>query len=170
MPDTPFLRRPAKTTAARSSRSRSTRHRCCRCEDSSVQSLRRHQHYQIDARDYFEQVAFPDHGKRSPRQLYPLCVGADVSCRQTIALMAQARHEFDRTAARAGNDQVRFEVAMRTLARAEVIAPVRDKAFKRRRAGLSERAQPRLPVGRLPINRGLWRDRGKETLTRGQHS
>src|SRR5688500_20101347 len=71
----------------------------------------------------------------------------------------------------AGNDQVRFEVAMRTLApELEVIAPVRDKAFKRQEEldFLTARDLPLPPYGAAySINRGLWGVTigGKETLT-----
>ena len=71
----------------------------------------------------------------------------------------------------AGNDQVRFEVALRTLApELEVIAPVRDKAFKRQEEldYLKARKLPVPPYGAAySINRGLWGVTigGKETLT-----
>ena len=68
-------------------------------------------------------------------QLYPLCVGAErVMQAQQIALMARklGTNSIAHGCTAAGNDQVRFEVALRTLApELEVIAPVRDKAFKR---------------------------------------
>src|SRR6187402_34966 len=94
-------------------------------------------HHQIDARaDYFEQVLrFLIMGNVRRGNLYPLCVGAErVMQAQTIARVA---HELgtDTIAhgcTAAGNDQVRFEVALRTMASdLEVFAPVRDKAFKR---------------------------------------
>src|ERR1700750_113210 len=94
-------------------------------------------HHQIDARaDYFEQVLrFLIMGNVRRGQLYPLCVGAErVMQAQTIARMARALGTTMIAHGRpaAGNDQVRFEVALRTLARdLEVLAPVRDKAFKR---------------------------------------
>jgi argininosuccinate synthase len=71
----------------------------------------------------------------------------------------------------AGNDQVRFEVALRTLApELKVLAPVRDRAFKREEelAYLRERALPLPPSGaQYSINRGLWGVTigGRETLT-----
>jgi argininosuccinate synthase len=71
----------------------------------------------------------------------------------------------------AGNDQVRFEVALRTLAPdLEVLAPVRDKAFKRQDEleYLQKRNLPVPPFGAAySINRGLWGVTigGKETLT-----
>ena len=71
----------------------------------------------------------------------------------------------------AGNDQVRFEVALRTLAPdLKVLAPVRDQAFRREYelAYLTERKLPLPPTGaRYSVNRGLWGVTigGKETLT-----
>jgi argininosuccinate synthase len=73
----------------------------------------------------------------------------------------------------AGNDQVRFEVALRTLApELQVLAPVRDHAFMRstEQAYLQERGLPLPPSGAAySINRGLWGVTigGKETLTSG---
>src|ERR1700677_4550859 len=95
------------------------------------------EHHQIDARaDYFEQVLrYLIMGNVRRGQLYPLCVGAErVMQAQTIARVA---HELgSRMIAHgctaAGNDQVRFEVALRTLApELQVLAPVRDHAFMR---------------------------------------
>ena len=71
----------------------------------------------------------------------------------------------------AGNDQVRFEVALRTLAPdLEVLAPVRDRAFKRTEEleYLQQRKLPVPPFGAAySINRGLWGVTigGTETLT-----
>jgi argininosuccinate synthase len=73
----------------------------------------------------------------------------------------------------AGNDQVRFEVALRTLAPdLEIIAPVRDRAFKRpeQLKYLEEHKLPIPPFGAAySVNRGLWGVTigGKETLTSG---
>jgi argininosuccinate synthase len=105
---------------------------------------------------------------------YPLCVGAErVLQAQTIAEMAlkldAARVAHGCTAA--GNDQVRFEVALRTLApHLEILAPVRDRAFKRpeQLKYLEERGLPIPPWGAAySVNRGLWGVTigGKETLT-----
>jgi argininosuccinate synthase len=134
------------------------------------------EHYQIDARaDYFEQVLrFLIMGNVRRGQLYPLCVGAErVMQAQTIARMA-AKLGTDLVAhgcTAAGNDQVRFEVALRTLAPdLKVLAPVRDQAFRREDelAYLTERKLPLPPSGaRYSVNRGLWGVTigGKETLT-----
>jgi argininosuccinate synthase len=112
-------------------------------------------------------------------QLYPLCVGAErVMQAQQIALMARklGTNSIAHGCTAAGNDQVRFEVAMRTLApELEVIAPVRDKAFKRQEEldYLNARGLPLPPYGAAySINRGLWGVTigGKEDADlRGQH-
>ena len=133
-------------------------------------------HHQIDARaEYFEQVLrFLVMGNVRRGQLYPLCVGAErVMQAQQIALMARklGTNSIAHGCTAAGNDQVRFEVAMRTLApELEVIAPVRDKAFKRQEEldYLNARNLPLPPYGAAySVNRGLWGVTigGKETLT-----
>jgi len=135
-------------------------------------------HHLVDARaGYFEQVLrFLIMGNVRRGQLYPLCVGAErVVQAQTIARMA--RELGSDTAAHgctgAGNDQVRFEVALRTLAPdLKVLAPVRDQAFRREDelAYLRERSLPIPPSGaRYSVNRGLWGVTigGRETLSSG---
>jgi argininosuccinate synthase len=133
-------------------------------------------HHQIDARaDYFEQVLrFLIMGNVRRGNMYPLCVGAErVMQAQTIARVARelGTNMIAHGCTAAGNDQVRFEVALRTLAPdLEVFAPVRDKAFKRQEEldYLQKRALPVPPHGAsYSINRGLWGVTigGKETLT-----
>lgn len=133
-------------------------------------------HHQIDARaDYFEQVLrFLIMGNVRRGQLYPLCVGAErVMQAQTIARMAEklGTRSIAHGCTAAGNDQVRFEVALRTLApELEIIAPVRDRTFQRKEEldYLQSRGLPVPPFGAAySINRGLWGVTigGKETLT-----
>ena len=133
-------------------------------------------HHLVDARaDYFEQVLrFLIIGNVRRGQLYPLCVGAErVMQAQTIAHMARrlGTNTIAHGCTAAGNDQVRFEVALRTLAPdLQVLAPVRDQAFKRQEelAYLQERALPVPPFGAAySVNRGLWGVTigGQETLT-----
>ncbi len=139
-------------------------------------------HHQVDARaDYFEQVLrFLIMGNVRRGQLYPLCVGAErVMQAQTIARMA---HELgsDTVAhgcTAAGNDQVRFEVALRTLAPdLKVLAPVRDRAFKREDelAYLRQRGLPVPPTGRnllgQPRTVGRHHRRQGDSHLRRQHS
>lgn len=134
------------------------------------------EHHLVDARaDYFEQVLrFLIMGNVRRGQLYPLCVGAErVMQAQTIAHMARKldTNMIAHGCTAAGNDQVRFEVALRTLAPdLEVLAPVRDKAFTRQDEleYLQARKLPVPPFGAAySINRGLWGVTigGKETLT-----
>jgi argininosuccinate synthase len=134
------------------------------------------EHHQIDARaDYFEQVLrFLIMGNVRRGQLYPLCVGAErVMQAQTIARMARTlgTDVVAHGCTAAGNDQVRFEVALRTLAPdLKVLAPVRDRAFRREEelAYLQARQLPIPPTGaKYSVNRGLWGVTigGKETLT-----
>jgi argininosuccinate synthase len=133
-------------------------------------------HQLIDARSaYFEQVLkFLIMGNVRRGQLYPLCVGAErVLQAQTIAQQALSLNTrmVAHGCTAAGNDQVRFEVALRTLAPdLEILAPVRDRAFKRpeQLKYLEDRRLPIPPYGAAySVNRGLWGVTigGKETLT-----
>jgi argininosuccinate synthase len=134
------------------------------------------EHHLIDAKTaYFEQVLkYLIMGNVRRGNLYPLCVGAErVLQAQTIAQMALSlgTKMVAHGCTAAGNDQVRFEVALRTLApELEIIAPVRDRAFKRpeQLKYLEEHRLPVPPFGAAySINRGLWGVTigGKETLT-----
>jgi argininosuccinate synthase len=142
---------------------------------SRARALGSIEHHTIDARaDYFEQVLrFLIMGNVRRGQLYPLCVGAErVMQAQTIAHMARklGTNTIAHGCTAAGNDQVRFEVALRTLApELTVLAPVRDRAFSRKDelAYLEERKLPVPPYGAAySVNRGLWGVTigGKETL------
>ncbi len=134
------------------------------------------EHHLIDARAaYFEQVLkFLIMGNIRRGGVYPLCVGAErVLQAQTIAQMAIALKTtmVAHGCTAAGNDQVRFEVALRTLAPdLEIIAPVRDRAFKRpeQLKYLEDHGLPIPPFGAAySVNRGLWGTTigGQETLT-----
>jgi argininosuccinate synthase len=134
------------------------------------------EHHLIDARTaYFDQVLkFLIMGNIRRGGLYPLCVGAErVLQAQTIAQMALTLKTtmVAHGCTAAGNDQVRFEVALRTLAPdLEIIAPVRDRAFKRPEQ-LKYLEQHKLPIppfgAAYSVNRGLWGITigGQETLT-----
>jgi argininosuccinate synthase len=136
------------------------------------------EHHLIDARTaYFEQVLkFLIMGNVRRGGVYPLCVGAErVLQAQTIAQIALrlGTKMVAHGCTAAGNDQVRFEVALRTLAPdLEIIAPVRDRAFKRPEQ-LKYLEDHHLPIppfgGAYSVNRGLWGVTigGKETLTSG---
>ena len=105
---------------------------------------------------------------------YPLCVGAERGL-QAERLAQLAKDRGATTVAHgctaAGNDQVRFEVALRTLNPGlEVLAPVRDNSWVRdeQLAYLEQHDMP-LPAqgSAYSINRGLWGITigGQETLT-----
>ena len=105
---------------------------------------------------------------------YPLCVGAERGL-QAEKLAHIAKERGATTVAHgctaAGNDQVRFEVALRTLNPGlEVLAPVRDNSWVREEqlAYLEDHDMP-LPAqgSAYSINRGLWGITigGQETLT-----
>jgi argininosuccinate synthase len=144
--------------------------------EERARALGAREHHLVDARAvYFEQVLkYLIMGNIRRGQLYPLCVGAErVVQAQTIARMAQrlGTRTIAHGCTAAGNDQVRFEVALRTIApELEILAPVRDRAFKRpeQLKHLEDRKLPIPPYGAAySVNRGLWGVTigGKETLT-----
>jgi argininosuccinate synthase len=133
-------------------------------------------HYLVPAKaEYFDKVLkFLLMGNARRGNLYPFCVGAErVLQAQVAAEMAKklGSTTIAHGCTAAGNDQVRFEVAIRTLAPGiDILAPVRDRAFKRpeQLAFLEERKLPIPPYGAAySVNRGLWGVTigGKETLT-----
>lgn len=132
-------------------------------------------HVLVDGREvFFERVIrFLVMGNVRRGQTYPLCVGAERLI-QASEVARVAAELGSRTVAHgstaAGNDQVRFEVALRTLAPGlEILAPVRDfpKARTEQVAYLEERGLPVPAFGAAySINRGLWGVTigGRETL------
>ncbi len=134
------------------------------------------EHVLIDARqDFFDSVIrFLIAGNVLRGHAYPLCVGAERGL-QAARLAELANERGASTVAHgctaAGNDQVRFEVALRTLSPGlEVLAPVRDNSWIRKEqvAYLEKRGLPLPSQGSAySINRGLWGITigGRETLT-----
>lgn len=134
------------------------------------------EHVLVDAKqDFFDTVIrYLIAGNVLRGQAYPLCVGAERGL-QAERLAQLAAERGATTVAHgctaAGNDQVRFEVALRTLNPGlEVLAPVRDNNWVREEQlqFLEERGLP-LPAqgSAYSINRGLWGITigGQETLT-----
>ena len=134
------------------------------------------EHVLIDGKnEYFDRVIrFLIAGNVRRGHLYPLCVGAERGV-QAVRLAKLAIERNAPTVAHgctaAGNDQVRFEVALRTLAPdLEILAPVRDNNWARQEQldFLRQHGMP-LPAqgSSYSINRGLWGITigGKETLT-----
>ena len=133
--------------------------------ESRAMALGAREHVLVEARPrFFDQVIrYLIAGNVRRGHLYPLCVGAERGIQAT--LMAElARERGSDTVAHgctaAGNDQVRFEIALRTVNPGlEVLAPVRDHAFARTEQVrfLQERGLPVPAKGSAySINRGLW--------------
>ena len=136
------------------------------------------EHVVIDSKqDFFDSVIrYLIAGNVLRGQAYPLCVGAERGL-QAARLAQLAKNRDATTVAHgctaAGNDQVRFEVALRTLNPGlEILAPVRDNNWVREEQlnYLEEQNMP-LPTqgSAYSINRGLWGITigGQETLTSG---
>ena len=134
------------------------------------------EHILIDAKqDFFDTVIrYLIAGNVLRGQAYPLCVGAERGL-QAERLAKIATERGATTVAHgctaAGNDQVRFEVALRTLnPNIEALAPVRDNNWVRDEQ-LEYLKQNKLPLpaqgSAYSINRGLWGITigGQETLT-----
>lgn len=134
------------------------------------------EHLLLDGRQaYFDTVLrYLIAGNVRRGQFYPLCVGAERGLQATeLAKLALARKAstIAHGCTAAGNDQVRFEVALRTLnPQLQVLAPVRDNNWAREEQlqYLQEHGLP-LPAqgSAYSINRGLWGTTigGRETLT-----
>ena len=133
------------------------------------------EHVTVDGRaSFFDQVLrYLIFGNIRRGHLYPLCVGAErVIQAQTMARIASelGSDTVAHGCTAAGNDQVRFEVALRTLnPDLHILAPVRDNTWARtdQLAYLEKHALPMPPGGgAYSINRGLWGVTigGRETL------
>jgi argininosuccinate synthase len=123
------------------------------------------EHHEVDARaavfDRF--VRFLIQGNILRGEVYPLSVSAERT-QQTLSVVDTARAIGARAVAHgstgAGNDQIRFDVALRVLApELEIVTPIRDLGVTREQAVayLKERCLP-VPekAGAYSINRGLW--------------
>lgn len=133
-------------------------------------------HYLIDRKQAFfdDVIRYLIAGNVTRGHAYPLCVGAERGVQaRAMAELARERgcHAVAHGCTAAGNDQIRFEVALRTLnPDLEIIAPVRDNSWIREEQLEFLRSHD-LPLpdqgSDYSINRGLWGITigGKETLT-----
>ncbi len=123
------------------------------------------QHHEIDARQevYDRFVRFLIQGNVLRGEVYPLSVAAERT-QQALSLVEAARKIGARAVAHgstgAGNDQVRFDVALRVLAPdLQIVTPIRDEGIRRDQA-MAFLAARGLPIpakaGAYSINRGLW--------------
>jgi argininosuccinate synthase len=145
---------------------------CGGWDDAERDELRRRaealgavRHVTIDARaDLFQRVVrWLIAGNVRRGGAYPLSVGAERGLQAELLARTAQELGFDSVAhgcTAAGNDQVRFEIALATLAPGlEVLAPVRDLGPSREEQVEYLRALD-LPVpqggGRYSVNAGLW--------------
>ena len=122
-------------------------------------------HHEVDARMpvYQRFVRFLIQGNVLRGEVYPLSVSAERT-QQALSVVEVARAIGARAVAHgstgAGNDQVRFDVALRVLApELEIVTPIRDGGIKREQAiAYLERLGLPVPAkaGAYSINRGLW--------------
>ena len=133
-----------------------------RAQASAVGAVR---HHHVDARaEVFDRfVRFLIQGNVLRGGVYPLSVAAERT-QQAISVVGVAREVGAGAVAHgstgAGNDQVRFDVALRVLAPdLDVVTPIREQRVRREEAIAYLEAR-RLPVppkaGAYSINRGLW--------------
>jgi len=151
-------------------------------DDAAAEELKNHavalgaqEHVMVEARQIFfdRVIKFLIAGNVRRGHLYPLCVGAERGIQAMLLADVAAQHGSLTVAhgcTAAGNDQVRFEVALRTInPNLEVLAPVRDRSFVRPEQ-IKFLEDQNLPVpakgSEYSINRGLWGVSigGKETL------
>ena len=123
------------------------------------------EHHEVDARDevFGRFVSFLIQGNILRGEVYPLSVSAERT-QQAISVIEVARAIGARAVAHgstgAGNDQVRFDIALRVLApELAIVTPIRDEGLTRERAiaYLEERGLP-VPAkaSAYSINAGLW--------------
>jgi argininosuccinate synthase len=122
-------------------------------------------HHQVDARErvYDGFVRFLIQGNVLRGEVYPLSVSAERT-QQALSVVEVARAIGAGAVAHgstgAGNDQVRFDVALRVLApELAIVTPIRDGGIRREQAiaFLEGRGLP-VPerAGSYSVNRGLW--------------
>jgi argininosuccinate synthase len=122
-------------------------------------------HHEVDARErvYDRFVRYLIQGNVLRGEVYPLSVAAERT-QQALSVVDAARRIGARAVAHgstgAGNDQIRFDVALRVLAPdLQIVTPIRDQGVKREQAiAYLERLGLPVPAkaGAYSINRGLW--------------
>ena len=96
------------------------------------------QHYFLDSKDeYFEKIIkYLIAGNIKKGQLYPLCVGAErgLQAKRLASFMLEKNlSTVAHGCTAAGNDQIRFDVALKTInPKIKIIAPVRDNNWLRK--------------------------------------
>lgn len=123
------------------------------------------EHVAVDGRDalFQDHIAWLIRGNVLRGHVYPLCVGVErVVQARLFAEAASARGicTLIHGSTGAGNDQIRFDVALRCVAPdARVIAPIRDEARTREETSAYLAARGKGPMQKdaaVSINAGLW--------------
>ncbi len=123
------------------------------------------EHHEVDARDqvFSRFVTYLIQGNVLRGEVYPLSVSAERT-QQAISVIEVARQIGAKAVAHgstgAGNDQVRFDIALRVLApEMAIVTPIRDEALTRDQA-IAYLGARKLPVpakaSAYSINAGLW--------------
>jgi argininosuccinate synthase len=133
--------------------------------DERAHALGAIDHRLIEARaEFFDKVIkFLIMGNVRRGNLYPLCVGAERGLQAKYLAQLAMELGTDTVAhgcTAAGNDQVRFEIVLKTVApQLAILAPVRDHAWQRP-AQVRFLEERRMPVptrgSAYSTNRGLW--------------
>jgi argininosuccinate synthase len=137
----------------------------CRAIRAQAMAVGATQHHEVDARDAvfntFVRVLIQANVLRG--EVYPLSVAAERT-QQAMSVVEVARAVGAGAVAHgstgAGNDQIRFDIALRVLApELDIITPIREGGLSRDQsiAFLEARGLPVPPKsGAFSINRGLW--------------
>lgn len=143
--------------------------------EEKSRSLGAKQHFLLEGRRalYEDHLSYLIKGNVLRGGVYPLCVGSErvVQARMTVDIARQVgARAIAHGSTGAGNDQVRFDVAIRMLADdLEIITPIRDQGLTRKDTTEYLRTRGHeVPVSttRYSINAGLWGTTigGAETL------
>ena len=123
------------------------------------------QHYLLDSKDeYFEKIIkYLIAGNIKKGQLYPLCVGAErgLQAKRLASFMLEKNlSTVAHGCTAAGNDQIRFDVALKTInPKIKIIAPVRDNNWLREeQINFLKKRELYLDDSKssYSINHGLW--------------
>lgn len=144
--------------------------------EQKARALGAEAHYMVEGRDalFTDHLSYLIKGNVLRGGVYPLCVGPErvVQAREIVAMARQVgARAIAHGSTGAGNDQIRFDVALRLLAEdLEILTPIRELGLSRAdSAAYLEKQGFEVPVKTTTysINRGLWGTTigGQETLT-----
>ena len=129
------------------------------------QSLGAIEHYTLDGKErvFEDHIAYLVKGNVLRGNVYPLCVGAErvVQAKMIAEICTKIGADYvAHGSTGAGNDQIRFDVALRSLCpHLTILAPVRDEGWTRESSAryLEEHGFPvKVETKEYSINEGLW--------------